>query len=439
MKSITKLITKSTMKSIIKSFVLSCFLASVVHGQDVIPKAAPQRKPIVIRDTTIHTVAAGVVEGSIVFDGGKITAVVPKGRVLDVPGVEVIDGRGRHVYPGFVCAASVMGLTEVGSVDMTLDSREAGTLKPEVFAAVAHNVDSWIIPVTRRNGILTCGVFPRGGLVAGRASVVGMDAWTWEQAAIEPDAGLVINWPFTGRRRGDRSNSDRLELLDRLFDQTRTYLAAKVSDPTTPTDVRLDAMVPVVEGRKPVFVNAATKSQIESAVLWTRKRGVRCVIVGGRDALHCVDLLRKHDIMVAVTAAHRLPHRRDLSPATTYELPRRLEEAGIRWCLTMSPFGASNVRNLPYEAAACVAYGLSKSIALRSITLSAAECLGVGDRLGSLEVGKLATLFIADGDPLRLTTKISAAFIEGRRIRLEDKQTQLAEKYRMKYRQLEGR
>jgi len=171
-------------------------------------------------------------------------------------------------------------------------------------------------------------------------------------------------------------------------------------------------------------------------VTWAARRGLRLVLIGGRDAGLCLELLKRHDVAVALTAVHRMPHRRDLSYASTFELPARLEAAGVRWCLTMPARGGSNVRNLPYEAAAAIAYGLEREAALRSITLSAAECLGVADRLGSLEVGKAATLFIADGDPFELTTRIEAAFIDGRRIDLRDKQTELDRKYREKYRQL---
>jgi len=426
----------------------AALLAASAPAQDLVPKAAPQAGPILIRYATVHTVSGGTLENAaLLFEGGVIRAVGSDATAaLGGSGAEVIDARGKHVYPGFVCVASTLGLAEIGSVDMTIDTSEAGSFNPEVYAAVAMNPDSWLIPVTRRNGVLTCGVMPQGGTVPGRLSVARLDGWTWEDMAIERDAGLLVSWPFIGSggggsrfRRGGGGGGDseeQIARIDALFDAGDAYLAARAADPRIKTDLRLEGLAPTLAGDTPVFIEATTVEQIESAVGWAARRGVRAVIVGGRDAGLCADLLKRHDVAVAVTGVHRMPHRRDLSYASTYELPAILEEAGVKWCLTMSARSTSSARNLPYEAAAAVAFGLSRDAAVRSITLSAAECLGVGDRLGSLEAGKAATLFIADGDPLELSTRIEAAFIDGRRIDLRDKQTELDAKYREKYRQL---
>jgi len=426
-------------------------LGAAVQAQDLVPKAGPQERPVLIRHATVHTVAGDVLhDADLLFDAGVIRAV-RSGRVGSelVEGAEVVDARDKHVYPGFVCVASTLGLSEIGAVDMTVDTSEAGTQNPEVVAAVAVNPDSWLFPVARRNGVLTAGVMPQGGVVPGRASVLRLDGWTWEDMALERDAGLVVNWPFMGsggrgrffgRRFGGggegASAEETIAQLDALLDAAAAYGAARAADVSVKTDLRLEALAPTLSGATPVFVNAASLEQIESAVAWAARRGLRIVLVGGRDANQCLELLKRHDVAVAVTAVHRMPHRRDLSYASTYELPSELEAAGVRWCLTMPAREGSNVRNLPYEAAAAVAYGLDRTAALRSITLSAAECLGVAERLGSIEVGKAATLFVADGDPFELTTQIEAAFIDGRRIDLRDKQTELDRKYREKYRQL---
>lgn len=428
-------------------------LGTSALAQDLVHKAAPQTKPILLRGATLHTVANGTLErADLLIADGKIQAIDTTGELVKVVNnAEVRDALGQHVYPGFVCVSSTLGLTEVESVDMTIDTTEVGDVNPEVVAVVAVNPDSWWIPVTRRNGVLTAGVMPQGGLVPGRVSVIRLDGWTNEDMAVERDAGLYVEWPFLGGggrgrfggRRGAPaaapaadSQEDPLARLDQLFDSAAAYLAARAADPTLAKDLRLEGMAATVRGERPVFASATTIDQIESAVLWAERRGVQLVIVGGRDALQCADLLVRHDVMVALTAAHRLPHRRDLSASSTYELPGALEARGVRWCMTLPASASANARNLPYEAAACVAYGLPKDVALRSVTLSAAEALGVGARLGSLEVGKDATLFLADGDPFELSTRITAAFIDGRQIDLSDKQTGLAAKYREKYRQL---
>ncbi len=415
--------------------------AASLGAQDLLPKAAPQQGPIAVVGGTIHTVSNGTLEnGTLLFEGGVITAVLPGAMdTAALPaGTEVIDARDKHLFPGFVCAASILGLTEVGAVDMTLDHNEAGSFTPEVVAAVAVNPDSWLIPVTRRNGVLTCGVMPTGGRVSGRASVLQLDGWTTEQMAVEWDAGLVVSWPRI-RQPGDDDKTtltEQLQPLDDLFDGAAAYLAARRHDPDLPTDLRYEAMSTVLAGERPLFINASRVRQIETAVLWAVEREMRPVIIGGHGAAACLDLLRRHDVGVAVTSAHRLPSRRDLSFAEPYELPGLLEQAGVRWCLSMSTYGTSNARNLPYEAAACIGYGLAPDVALRSVTLAAAEVLGVDDRLGSLDAGKLATFFVADGDPFELSTTIERAYIGGRAIALRDKQTELDAKYREKYRQL---
>ncbi len=431
-----------SMQAIRSTTALAAVLLGATAGaQDLIPKAGPQTAPILIQGATVHTVSGDVLENSdLLFDGGKITGI---GSGLAADGAEIINGEGKHVFPGFVAATSTVGLTEIGAVDMTIDTSEAGSLNPEVYAAVAVNPDSWHIPVARRNGVLVAGVFPQGGRVPGRVSAMQMDGWTWEDMALERDAGLSISWPFMGTisrrfRRFRGGNSDpqaEIEKVEALFAAAEAYLAAKDADPSIKTDNRFAAMGPVLRGEKPVYISLSTREQAESALTWAKKRDLDPVIVGGGDAMAYVDLLKRHDVMVAVTGTFRMPRRRDLSYASTFELPGQLEEAGVRWCMANSDRDSSNLRNLPYEAAAAVPYGLSPEAALRSITLSSAEFLGIEDRVGSLDVGKDATLLVTDGDPMELTTVIERAFVQGRDVTLTDKQTALAKKYRTKYKQ----
>lgn len=414
-------------------------IAPLAGAQDLLPKAAPQERPVLIRGATLHLGDGEVMEGKdLLFDRGVITAV---GAGSTPDGAEVIDAEGKHVYPGFVLATSVLGLVEVESVDMTIDQREAGTYNPEVFAAVAVNPDSWWLPVARRNGVLVAGVFPQGGVIPGRVSAIQLDGWTWEDMALERHGGLSINWPFASAGRfgrggvSDDAALERVERIDALFDATEAYLAARENDPTTKSDLRFEAMAPIARGESPVFIDASSRRQAEQAILWAKGRGLDVRLVAGRDVLQFTDVLKRHDVMVAIPGTHRLPRRRDRSHRVTYELPMRLEEAGVRWCLTMRAGDSANARNLAYEAAAAIPHGLDEEAALRSITLSAAEFLGIDDRVGSLEKGKHATLFLSDGSPFDLTTKIERAWVGGRETVLLDKQTALYEKYREKYRQ----
>ncbi len=423
-------------------------LGAASGAQDLGHKAPPQSRPIGIRGATLHTVANGTLPGgALVFDGGVIRAVFPAGaRPTGPADTHWIDvDESVHVYPGFVAFQSAMGLAEIGSVDMTLDLDEAGGFSPEVCAGVAVNPDSWAIPVTRANGVLTCGVLPTGGRVPGRASVVRMDGWTWKDMALVLDAGLVLTWPSMGPFEDDedgkaaQEESERaLGELDRFFDAALAYGAARAADPALRTDLRLEALLPAATGESRVFIGATRQREIEAAVHWARERALDFAIVGAHQALECQDLLVRHDVPVVLVSAHRLPRRRDVPWAEPYELPGRLQAAGVRFALAMPAGADSNaeLRNLPYEAAACIPHGLDEEAALRSITLSAAELLGVGAELGSLEAGKRATLFLADGDVFELTTNVVRAFVDGREIDLATKQTALAEKYRAKYREL---
>jgi len=423
-------------------------LAHMAQAQDLVHKAPPQDKPIAIINATIHTVSGGVIEdGTVLFTDGVIRAV-GAAHLRGGSHERIIHAKGKHVYPGMIAASTVIGLAEVASVRATLDYAETGDVSPEVRAAVSVNPDSWLIPVTRANGVLTVGVMPQGGTIPGRASVMRMDGWTWEDMALRDDAGLVINWPrmrnitawWMTKSEGDqdKERAEALAKLDDTFDRAAAYFAAKAADDSTPTDVRYEAMRGVMQRGAPVFVRAQELEQIQSAASWSAKRKLRCVIVGGRDAHLAADLLKKHDISVIVGGTLRTPRRSDSNYDEAYALPAKLDAAGVRWCLAGggNAFSAANERNLPDHAGMAVAFGLDPAAALRSITLSAAEILGVDDTLGSIEVGKAATLFIADGDILEITTSVEAAFIDGRQIDLSNKQTALDAKYRDKYRQL---
>jgi imidazolonepropionase-like amidohydrolase len=420
--------------------------AGAAPAQDLIPQPAPQDRPIYLFDAVVHTVSGATHErGGLLLRDGKIE------RVFDGPASELpsdvrrIDAEGKHAYPGLISAWTSLGLTEVESLPETIDVDEVGDVNPEVRAAVAVNPDSTAIPVTRINGVLAAGVVPRGGLLPGYASAVALAGWTWEEMTLRDRAGLVLAWPGAGdggrRRRqpdptaeGPEAQRRAVQQLEAAFAEARAYLRAREADPTLPTDIRKEALRPVLEREAPVFVLASKLDDIVAAVGWCADQGVRAVLVGGRDAPACIDLLKRNDVAVILLGTHRLPDRRDADYDEPFRLPASLEAAGLRWCLATDG-GFANERNLPYHAGTAIAHGLPREVALRSITLSAAEILGVADRLGSLEAGKDATLFLADGPPWELTTKVTQAFIAGREVPLRSKHTDLDEKYRAKYRQ----
>lgn len=409
----------------------------------------PQQRPIILSNATVHPVNRDTIgRGWIIFADGRITALgemplPPEGERPD--DYDLIDATDLHVYPGLIANNTQVGLQETGSVRETIDHTERGEFTPEVRAAVAVNPDSELFPVARHNGILLGGVFPRGGLVSGRAAVVRFDGWTWEDMAVDDDLGLVINWPRTEPINAwwmDRSDeqqrreiAEQLEQIDDYFDDAEAYFAARDNDPTVKTDQRFEGMRSTIGGESPALIRASTSGQIESAVAFALRRGLNPVIVGGHDAADVVDLLVEHTVPVIIDGLHRLPGNRHDPYDTPFALPRKLHEAGVRFCIA-SGAEPAHERNLNHNAATAAAYGLPKQQALRAVTLSAAEILGIADDYGSLEPGKSATLIVTTGDPLEIMTDTLIAYIDGRRVDLGNRQVSLYQKYQEKYRQL---
>jgi imidazolonepropionase-like amidohydrolase len=408
----------------------------------------PQTEPIALVGGTIHVVSGPAIEnGTILFDQGKITAV---GKEVAIPkDAEVIDVAGRHVYPGLIHAYSGIGLVEIDGVRATKDFIEVGRINPNVKAQVAFNPDSELIPVARASGVLLALSVPQGGLLAGQSALMMLDGWTYEDMTLKAPVAIHVNWPHltasAARWQDDESEGplpDRNELLEELrktFRDARAYHQAKSARAKQPQDLRLEALGPVLERRTPLFVLADEVRQIQSAVAFAEREKLRLAIVGGYDALRCVELLKKHDVPVIISRVPRLPMRRGDAYDDPFTLPERLRQAGIKFCIAGADrFQASSVGNLPYGAGMAAAHGLPRDIALRSVTLSVAEIFGVADRVGSLDRGKDATLLVADGDLLETPTRVERAFIQGRDVDLSNRHKRLWRKYQEKQRRIEA-
>ena len=436
------------MRRTITTLLLAVITVSIASDQ--VP-APPQTHPILLTNATIHPVSADEIQrGAILFEKGIITAIGR--RVTNLPdNTETIDLLGKHVYPGMIAAASVIGLTEIGAVAVTRDFSERGEVNPNVRAEVAYHPDSEIIPVTRSNGVLLAHSCPTGGLISGTSAVMMLDGWTWETSTLKAPAGLHINWPNMGAVRSryfriteeeaSKRREETLKKLDTIFEEARRYLVAKEAADQSgrielETDLRWEAMLPVLRREVPVFMHASEVRQIESAVEWANRQNVKMVIVGGYDAWRVADLLKKYEIPVIYETVNSLPRRRWEDFDTPFTGPAKLYEAGVKYCISMGTGGASNHRNTPYEASKAASYGLPKDEALKSVTLYAAEVLGIADKAGSLEKGKDATLMITDGDPLEITTQVAQVYIQGKKIDMSDRHKILYDKYKEKYRQL---
>ncbi len=426
--------------------VVVSFVAAPLAASPAAP-GAPQNHPIALIGGVIHPVSGPTIEdGVVLFERGKIVAV---GKDVALPAdVERIDLGGNHVYPGLFDAFTHLGLVEISAVKASSDQTETGRINPNVQTRVAINPDSEAIPVARSNGVLTVLTAPSGGLISGTSAVVQLDGWTWEEMTLKPSVAVHVRWPRMAPVQNwheDKSAQEQLQLRDKALVELRRALADArdyYRHRQTLTngdmrkydlDARWEAFVPVLERKAPLIVEAEEIQQIQSAVAFCEREKLKLIIVGGYDAPACAELLKSRNIPVIVGGVHRLPRRRDDPYDAPFALPARLRDAGIRFCISGAARPAM-VRNLAYHAGTAAAHGLTADEALRAITLSPAEILGVADRIGSLEAGKDATLIVADGDLLEIPTQVTMAFIQGKKAELDDRQKRLWEKYKEKYR-----
>jgi imidazolonepropionase-like amidohydrolase len=398
---------------------------------------APAAGPVTaITNARIYPISGAVIDkGTIVIRGNRIEAV---GASVAVPaGAKVIDAQGGEVYPGFIDARTSLGLNEPGPRGFE-DVNEMLDINASVKAQVAYQSDSDAIPVARVNGITTAAVVPSGGLIGGQVAVMNLDGWTWEEATLQPVAGVSFQFPALMRggfggspdanRKYDELKKERdakVQRVEDLIARARAY--AKIPAADRAVDWNLAAMVPVVEKRQPLFVAASSEADIREAVAFADRNDVRIVITGGLESPLAAPLLKEKNIPVILGSVLALPAREDAHHAATYKAAGELAQAGITFAFATG--GAANNRLLPYEAAISVAWGLDRNRALRALTLDAASILGVADRVGSLEPGKVANLFIANGDPMEMKTQFTHVFINGRDVGLKSKHTELYERF----------
>ena len=421
---------------------LTCLLAAAgLVAQPFLP-GEEQSGPVAVVGATAHLGNGEVVEDAVVaFANGKLTYVGPRAGAPNLSGHDVVDAAGKHVYPGFIAMDTRLGLVEIDAVRATDDIREVGYFNPNARAVIAFNTDSEILPTVRNVGVLVAQVAPDGGGLAGQSSAVAMDGWNWEDAALAVDEGLHLHWPRAYRQTGWwaepgglKKNDDYAEEVRRLevyFDEARAFAktprGADVAD-----NPRFRAMGPVFVGERTLYVHTRTAREIEDAIAFAKGYGITPVLVDPRDAWAVKDLLRREGVSVVCGPVHALPERADDLVSQPFETPAELHAAGIPIAFSLS--GSWEQRRLAHHAGHAVGFGLPYEEAVRALTLTPATLLRIDARVGSLEVGKDATLFVSAGDALDMrTNRLSHAWIGGRAVDLRSRQTELARKYRAKY------
>jgi len=395
-----------------------------------------------LRGATIHTVSgADIPAGSMLVQDGKIVEV---GAKITVPkGVRVIEAKGLHVYPGMINAATQMGLSEISSVRETNDAAEIGTFNPQIRALVAVNPASEHIPVTRANGVTMALSLPLGGTICGRASLIHLDGWTWEEMEVRGDAAMHLVFPALesgGGRRFGRSSTEstlaerkralevKLRELRDFFESARRYQKAKAAGAADlKPDLKLEAMAPVLDGRMPVIVTASHEKVIKDAIAFAEREKIKIVLADASEAWKVAAELKAKNIPVILGRTMSLPEYEDDPYDKPYTQPAELYKAGVKFAI--ASFTTSAARNLPYEAAMAVAFGLPHEDGLKAVTLAPAEILGIAGEYGSIEKGKYADLIVTDGDPLETRTQVKQLFIKGKSIDLMNKHRRLYEQY----------
>jgi imidazolonepropionase-like amidohydrolase len=409
------------------------------------PEPGP-RASVVIRNARIVPVRGDVIpNGSIVIADGRIQAL---GTNVTTPaGAQVIDATGLSVYPGMMDAGTTMGLAEIEQgANATLDASETGRFNPNAQALWGINPHSANIGVTRVVGITHVISRPTGGLIGGQAALINLAGFTASGMALVPRAAMVMQLPGTGGGGGGfggggggggnaAARTATIDSLKRILDDAEAYgrsVDAAARDATLPkpvTDIILAALVPVVRGQMPVIFPAESQGDIRAAVEFAKERKLKPIIFGGRDAWRIADFLKENDTPVIFARTMSLPVRDDDPYDVHYSAAAKLAAAGVRFAIA-SGESDPDVRNLPYVAGMAAAFGLDRDAALRAVTLSPAEIFGVADRLGSLEVGKVANLVVTDGDLLEARTTTRYLFIDGRNVPLATKHSELYDMFK---------
>ena len=436
------------MKKILWSCLLSIALLPV-GAQEVIYPAKEFKGKTFITNGTIHVGNGTVIEnGTVVISNGKITSV---GAGAGSPGSDarVIDAKGKHVYPGLILANTDIGLKEIANgVRASNDHTELGEFNSNIRAITAYNTDSRVMAVLRSNGILLASVAPQGGSVSGSSTIVQLDAWNWEDAAYQMDAGMHITlpsfisrgggrrfagfpgFPGAGGADGGKSALEKVEEIKSFFRQAKAYIQEPVH---SNVNLKLEAMRPLIEKKQKLFVHGDQIKQMLIAIDFAKEFGVDVVIVGGSESFQIADLLKANNISVILDQCLNLPATEDDDIDQPFKTPAALQKAGVLYCISDDDAN-TRYRNLSYNAGIAATFGLTKEEALSAITLNAAKILGVEGKTGSIEVGKDANIVVSEGDLLDMkSSTVTDALIQGRKINLDNKQKQLYERYKYKY------
>ncbi|MBE8723523.1 amidohydrolase family protein [Flavobacterium hungaricum] len=433
-----------THKNIYKLALLFC--ASVQLSAQQIP-APKQSKSVLILNAVAHLGNGTVIQNSAIgFKDGKLTLVADAStiRLAENAYDTTIDAAGKHVYPGFIAPNTTLGLVEIDAVKSSNDEEEIGSFNPNVRSIIAYNSESKVVETVRPNGVLMAQITPRGGTISGTSSVVQLDAWSWNDAILKENDGIHLNFPSSFKRSGswfepgiiepNKEYPKQAEAVNAFLMNAKAYNQGAAKE----RNIVLEAAKGLFDGTQILYIHADEEKQIVDAIQLAVANGIsKIVIVGGFEAYKAADVLKKYNVGVLLRRVHDMPTSADQDVNLPYKMAKILVDKGILVGLENSgDHERMSVRNLPFLAGTCAAFGLDKEKAVQLITSNTAKLLGIDTTCGTLETGKDATLFISDGDALDMrTNKLTTAFIQGRTISLETFQVKLNDKFKAKYNQ----
>lgn len=391
--------------------------------------------------TIVPVVGETIPSGTLLIKDGLIDAV---GQGIDIPpGAKVIDAKGLFAFPGMIDSTCSLGLEEIGSVSATIDVSETGRINPQVYSVEAIRPDSVHIPISRSNGITTALVVPRGGLIAGKSGLIRLVGYTPDELVVKSPIALHIEFPSgrSSRRQSASATQEQasrqiLELKD-LFHKARYYQKRKDAAKTDTAlalpefDEILENLLPVVNGQLPVMISVHAEQDILDTIKFVEDEHIKAIFFGVTYGWKIPEQIKESGIPVVFASLYGQPAKWEDGYDAIYRNPSVLSQAGVK--IAFSSQSASLAKDLPYHAAKAAAFGLDKQEALKAVTIYPAEIFGIGDKLGSLEKGKIANVVLADGDILELGTNITHVFIDGIEMDMSSLYTELLDKFKIRH------
>jgi len=406
--------------------------------------SAQQKQKILLEKATVHMGNGQLFEKGLVgIENGKIT-LVKNALAYSYDRDDwdtIIDLDGQHLYPGFFAPNSTLGLTEIDAVRATLDFDEVGIFNPHVRSLIAFNCESDVLATVRTNGVLFTQSTPRGGIISGSSSIMHTACWNWEDGVVLQDDGIHLNWPSSiehsrseGTQPLKRSEkySERKREITNFFESAKAYFGGNPDQ----KDLRFEAMRACIQGEKRLYFHADEMQQLLDIIDFAKTFEIAFpVIIGGYDSYMITDRLKDAKIPVMLPRLHSLPASDEDAIDLPYRLPALLQAGGVSFCLqNEGDMETMNARNIPFLAGTAMSYGLTEEEAIRCVSLSACEIVGISKRYGSIEVGKQATLFVSSGNALDMrTNNVTLILIDGVFAEVTNFQTELYLKYKKKY------